>query len=270
VAELVLERRGLIAVVIVVAFFAVVAIGSGGEQVAEDEQQDLTAIVQGAMVQAGLPTVEVRVVDWTVVLEGRVASSELKEAATRVAQAQPAVISVDNRLSVPAPIVVAEEPETPDLPAEQADLLLQARLSAAGTSPPIRFQSGGDRITVESVPTLDLLAGFLATNPTVSIQIIGHTDSDGEAAANLELSATRAEAVRTQLVARGIESERLATLGLGETDPIADNLTKGGKNANRRIEFLLIPVGGEGLAPPTTTTFAPVAEEPAPTTVPAG
>jgi outer membrane protein OmpA-like peptidoglycan-associated protein len=40
---------------------------------------------------------------------------------------------------------------------------------------------------VESVPTLDLLAGFLATNPTVSIQIIGHTDSDGEAAANLEL-----------------------------------------------------------------------------------
>mgnify|MGYP000356693196 CR=1 FL=1 len=100
--------------------------------------------------------------------------------------------------------------------------------------------------------------------------IIGHTDSDGEAAANLELSATRAEAVRTQLVARGIESERLATLGLGETDPIADNLTKGGKNANRRIEFLVIPVGGEGLAPPTTTTVAPVAEEPAPTTVPAG
>ena len=163
-----------------------------------------------------------------------------------------------------------EEPEAPDLPAEQADLLLQARLSAAGASPPIRFQSSGDRITVESVPTLDLIAAFLATNPTVSIQIIGHTDSDGDAAANLELSAIRAEAVRTQLVARGIESERLATLGLGETDPIADNLTKGGKNANRRIEFLLIPVGGEGLAPPTTTTFAPVAEEPAPTTVPAG
>ena len=82
------------------------------------------------MVQAGLPTVEVRVVDWTGVLEGRVASSELKEAATRVAQAQPAVISVDNRLSVPAPIVVEEEPEAPDLPAEQADLLLQAEINS--------------------------------------------------------------------------------------------------------------------------------------------
>jgi outer membrane protein OmpA-like peptidoglycan-associated protein len=130
------------------------------------------------------------------------------------------------------------------------------------------------------VPTLDLIAGFLAMNPTVSVQIIGHTDSDGEAGANLELSTIRAEAVRTQLVARGAEPERLTTLGLGETDPISDNLTKEGKGRNRRIEFLVIPEGQTGLTRPSISLAEeiggepveadPVDDTPIPTTIPSG
>ncbi len=280
-AEMLLERRGLVAGLLVIAFFVVVAIGSSGEEVTEDEQLDLTGVVQAAMIQAGLPSVEVQVEDWTVILYGRVASPELKEAATRVAQAQAEVIGVDNRLMVPEPeIEEGDEPEVPDLPAAQADLLLQARLSAAAAHSPIRFSSGGDRITEESVPTLDLIAGFLAMNPTVSVQIIGHTDSDGEAEANLELSTIRAEAVRTQLVARGAEPEQLTTLGLGETDPISDNLTKEGKGRNRRIEFLVIPEGQTGLTRPAISLAEetgdqpieaePVDDTPIPTTIPSG
>jgi outer membrane protein OmpA-like peptidoglycan-associated protein len=187
-----------------------------------------------------------------VILEGRVATNELKEAAERVAFAQPDVISVQNHLYVPPTIEETITTTTlPDLPASLADLVLQARLSAVAAHPPIQFESGGDRITLESVPTLDRLADFLLFEPTIRVQIIGHTDSDEKAPGdNLRLSTTRAEAVRTQLLARGVESDRLITLGLGHTDPIADNLTKTGKAANRRIEFLLLREGETGLPPP--------------------
>ena len=246
------SRSTWIAVAILVAFFAVIALGTNAPPEERATERDLTASVQGAMVQAGLPTVEVRVVDWTVILEGRVATDELKEAAERVAFAQPGVISVQNRLYVPPTIEETITTTTlPDLPAALADLVLQARLSAVAAHPPIQFESGGDRITLESVPTLDRLAAFLLFEPTIRVQIIGHTDSDEKAPGdNLRLSATRAEAVRTQLLARGVEPDRLITLGLGHTDPIADNLTKTGKAANRRIEFLLLREGETGLPPP--------------------
>ena len=246
------NRSTWIAVAVLVAFFAVIALGTNAPTEERATERDLTASVQGAMVQAGLPTVEVRVVDWTVILEGRVATDELKEAAERVAFAQPGVISVQNHLYVPPTIEEAITTTTlPDLPAALADLVLQARLSAVAAHPPIQFESGGDRITLESVPTLDRLAAFLLFEPTIRVQIIGHTDSDEKAPGdNLRLSAIRSEAVRTQLLARGVEPDRLITLGLGHTDPIADNLTKTGKAANRRIEFLLLREGETGLPPP--------------------
>ena len=246
------NRSTWIAVGVLVAFFAVIALGTSAPTEDRATEQDLTASVQGAMVQAGLPTVEVQVLDWTVILEGRVATNELKEAAERVAFAQPDVISVQNHLYVPPTIEETITTTTlPDLPASLADLVLQARLSAVAAHPPIQFESGGDRITLESVPTLDRLADFLLFEPTIRVQIIGHTDSDEKAPGdNLRLSTTRAEAVRTQLLARGVESDRLITLGLGHTDPIADNLTKTGKAANRRIEFLLLREGETGLPPP--------------------
>ena len=81
--------------------------------------------------------------------------------------------------------------------------------------------------------------------------IIGCGLPEGATGKNIaRLSAIRAEAVRTQLLARGVEPDRLITLGLGHTDPIADNLTKTGKAANRRIEFLLLREGETGLPPP--------------------
>ena len=174
-------------VLVLVAFFAVVLLGSDEPATERASEQDLTATVQGAMVQAGLPTVEVQVVDWTVILEGRVATSELKEAAGRVAFAQADVIAVQNRLFVPPPVddLVPTSTTVPDLPASLADLVLQARLSAVAAHPPIQFESGGDRITLESVPTLDRLAAFLGFESAIRVQIIGHTDSDGEEDANL-------------------------------------------------------------------------------------
>ena len=249
-------RSTWIALVVLVPIFVVIALGSSGPAEDGATEQDLLATVQGSMVQAGLPTVKVRVVDWMVILEGRVATSELKEAAERVAFAQADVISVQNRLYVPPPVVDTVTTTTaPDLPAALADLILQSRLSTVAAHPSIQFESGGDRITLESVPTLDRLADFLLFEPAIRAQIIGHTDSDEKVPGdNLLLSAIRAEAVRTQLLARGVEPERLVTLGMGHTDPIADNITKTGKATNRRIEFLLLREGEVGLPAPAEPT----------------
>ena len=84
---------------------------------------------------------------------------------------------------------------------------------------------------------------------------IGPTRTQGDDGAryiglHCQLPAVRADAVRTQLLARGVEPDRLTALGMGHADPIADNLTKSGKAANRRIEFLLLRPGETGLAPP--------------------
>ncbi len=254
--DLVVERRTLFLVLLLLVFFAVVALGTSSTVTQEADQTDLEGRVQEAMVRAGLPSVEVQVVDWTVILHGRLASEELKVAATRVAQAESGVVAVENLLVVPTPVVqnLTPEPETPDLPANQADLLLQARLSAAAAHSPIQFESGGDRITENSVTTLDLIANFLINNPETRIQIVGHTDSDGEEGANLTLSRIRAEAVRAQLIARGVTAEQMTPLGMGESDPIDDNITREGKSRNRRIEFLILPEGQEGHSDPTTTS----------------
>ena len=68
---------------------------------------------------------------------------------------------------------------------------------------------------------------------------MGHTSSDGDDNANMELSKKRAAAVKELLVTEfGIDASRLETEGKGETKPIADNKTKEGKMANRRVEFI--------------------------------
>ena len=112
IRELVQERRVILIIAVIVVFFIIAAIGASNRPDSEEGQQSLLSEVQSAMVQAGLPTVEVRVIDWTVILEGQIPSSDLKEAAGRVAQAQSGVVSVDNRLVVPASTVIGIETET--------------------------------------------------------------------------------------------------------------------------------------------------------------
>ena len=71
----------------------------------------------------------------------------------------------------------------------------------------------------------------------MQLMILGHTDSDGDAAHNQELSQRRAESVKQYLVSKGVDASKLMTKGMGETDPIATNQTDNGKFRNRRIEF---------------------------------
>jgi outer membrane protein OmpA-like peptidoglycan-associated protein len=81
---------------------------------------------------------------------------------------------------------------------------------------------------------------LLQENPTVKIQIEGHTDAIGTAADNLKLSYNRAKSVVAYLASKGIASSRLTAKGFGATKGIADNKTEEGRAQNRRTELKVI------------------------------
>lgn len=90
-------------------------------------------------------------------------------------------------------------------------------------------------------PDLARLSRHLLKYPESTVQVIGHTDSDGDAAYNIGLSQRRANAVADVLQANGVAYSRLVTIGRGEDQPIASNLTPEGKARNRRVEIVIIP-----------------------------
>ena len=100
----------------------------------------------------------------------------------------------------------------------------------------LRFQPAMATLTTGDLPSLDRIAALLEAYPDLSILIEGHTDSLGDAAANLALSQERAEAVRQALIERGVQPDRLTARGLGSERPIADNATSAGRAQNRRVE----------------------------------
>jgi outer membrane protein OmpA-like peptidoglycan-associated protein len=89
----------------------------------------------------------------------------------------------------------------------------------------------------ESRVELDKLTQLLKENPTLHVQINGHTDNAGNPSDNLTLSNNRAKAVVNYLISNGIAAERLSSKGFGETQPVAGNNTEEGRAKNRRTEM---------------------------------
>ncbi len=104
----------------------------------------------------------------------------------------------------------------------------------------ITFPPGSAEIDGQTVGIMDALAEILAQCPTVRMEIAGYTDSQGSESGNRALSQARADAVLLALQGRGIEVGALKATGYGEANPIADNATEDGREANRRIEFVLL------------------------------
>jgi outer membrane protein OmpA-like peptidoglycan-associated protein len=102
----------------------------------------------------------------------------------------------------------------------------------------IYFDSGSDLVKPESAPVLRQIAAYMERNAAVKVQIVGHTDSQGTAEGNLDLSKRRAASVAEVLSAQfKIGADRFQIDGLGETKPISNNDTAEGRAANRRVEF---------------------------------
>ena len=91
----------------------------------------------------------------------------------------------------------------------------------------------------ESITELDKVVDFLKSNPTVKVEIAGHTDSKGSNQYNVNLSDGRASSVRSYLLEHWIESERVSSKGYGEEVPVESNETDSGRQKNRRVEFTI-------------------------------
>lgn len=103
------------------------------------------------------------------------------------------------------------------------------------------FATDSTALTPTLQGDLAALARNLQTYPASTIQVIGHTDSDGDAAYNQTLSEGRARSVANTLIANGVSSGRIQTFGRGESQPVASNLTPAGKAQNRRVEIVILP-----------------------------
>lgn len=102
------------------------------------------------------------------------------------------------------------------------------------------FESNKYDLKPESGAELDEIVQLMKENPTLKIQINGHTDNTGKPLDNVKLSENRAKAVTTWLIARGIPPTRLTSKGWGDTQPIAGNSTPEGRAKNRRTELKIL------------------------------
>ncbi len=102
------------------------------------------------------------------------------------------------------------------------------------------FETGSAELKKESLIELNSLKKLLEDNPSLKIQINGHTDSIGSDESNLTLSNNRAKAVYDFLIQNGIDEKRLKYKGFGEAEPVASNDTPEGRQENRRTEFIII------------------------------
>ena len=130
----------------------------------------------------------------------------------------------------------------------------------------ITFTPASAEIATTARPVLDELATILTNCPAMQMEIGGHTDSQGSEGGNQALSQARAEAVLLALQGRRVDVSGMTAEGYGESQPIADNGTETGREANRRIEFVLkgVPqVAADTTAAPPAAATAEDAPSPA-------
>jgi len=101
----------------------------------------------------------------------------------------------------------------------------------------VNFLTGSSSLTAQSLPILDAAAATIMKNPSIKLEISGHTDNQGNSALNKNLSQRRANTVMIHLIKRGVEAGKLVAKGYGDQNPVADNATDAGRKSNRRVEL---------------------------------
>ncbi|WP_372570611.1 OmpA family protein [Ruegeria jejuensis] len=139
-------------------------------------------------------------------------------------------------------IVPDTKPATPETEAPPPrDLLSELDQTGHAVLPELEFATGANRLSDGNYASLEALAGAMERAPSMRVAIVGHTDTVGQLESNIALSKRRAEAVRDRLLTRyGIASDRIDAEGMGYLAPRTTNLTPEGREANRRVEVILL------------------------------
>ncbi len=191
-------------------------------------QSDVNDHTASALRQAGLDA-KVQTDGRDIILAGTVPSQEVKTRAGEIALATWGVNSVDNRLIVEQAKVIT--------PVQAAAKSCQAKFNELLAGQKVEFVSDNAQINTTSHKLLDSLVEVAKECPEARVQIAGHTDNQGPAAYNQNLSERRAASVVAYLKQKGIAAARLTAVGFGLSKPIAGNDTPIGMQKNRRIEF---------------------------------
>lgn len=105
----------------------------------------------------------------------------------------------------------------------------------------ILFATDSATLRTDLVRDLRAVAANLNAYPNSTVQVLGHTDSTGDADYNQSLSFRRAQSVASVLISEGVNARRIQSVGRGEDQPIASNLTPEGRQQNRRVEIVILP-----------------------------
>jgi outer membrane protein OmpA-like peptidoglycan-associated protein len=192
-------------------------------------QQDVSNRVSTVLAANHIPTQGVSVSGRDVTLSGPAGSREVSTDTQKLAA------GIEGVRTVAVRIVEA----MPDARTMGAKTESQRKLDALLSLGVVEFNPASAQLTPRGRSVLDQVAPLLAASPALLCEIQGHTDSQGNPAANQTLSLRRATATKTYLVAKGIAPERLLPKGFGDTQPVASNATAAGRQRNRRINFLL-------------------------------
>ena len=156
-------------------------------------------------------------------------------------------LEMGTRLVKPSPAAESASPATKTLaaaatcPACPAIIIDKVIIKPGKLELKDKIQFLNDQAVLEpsSFPVLDQVAKVLRDNPGFKVQLDGHASSEGGDARNQALSEQRAQTVLDYLAARGVARDRLAATGFGSSRPVGSNLTEAGREANRRVDFVV-------------------------------
>lgn len=155
-------------------------------------------------------------------------------AAAPMAKPEPAPMPMAKPAPAPAPVVAAPAPAPKPMPKETWQTkVTQKPVRLDGAS----FDVGSSRLQRGDIPGLEEVVSTATEHPEINFVVEGYTSNTGGEQMNQRLSEERANSVKRYLVGKGVAAERITTKGFGEANPIADNNTAEGREANRRVEI---------------------------------
>lgn len=174
---------------------------------------------------------------------GGVAAQEVVTvlASTTATSAYVQVIEAGGRAGGQVAAPAKDDVRAAPVPVAQGDLGAALQRQGHVVLNDLDFDSGTTRLGPGPFATLTALAAFMAANPDLRVALVGHTDTVGSLQANIAVSRRRAQSVRDRLIkTHGIAANRLDAEGMGYLSPVASNLDAAGRDANRRVEAILL------------------------------